>query len=126
MGVRVSEINCRGVSSMHTTGKLASYGRRYTSSTRSMSAAKSALHCGGITQPTRRHGLRAFFLAPAAPSRAKRCRCSRVPPRGPLRTPFGRLAATQRDQPRLELAVRLAQVLGTTPLRAMVEIRVRG
>ena len=88
-----------------------------------MPATKSALYCGGITQPTRRHGLRSFFNTRRTVSCdtlsidiAQLHHSVRQQAQRPLRMPCGRLSTTERDQPRFELAVRLAQVPGTAAL----------
>src|SRR6266851_102149 len=68
-GARTSAINCLLHSSMHTSGRLGSCGRWYTSNTSSIAATNSADGAVGKHQPFFNHGLSSFFLASAAQSR---------------------------------------------------------
>src|SRR5271155_1488804 len=65
-GSRTSAINCLLHSSMHTSGRLGSCGRWYTSNTSSIAATNSADGAVGKHQPFFNHGLSSFFLASAA------------------------------------------------------------
>jgi hypothetical protein len=52
------------VSSMHTCGRLGSYGRWYTSSTSSIACTNAAFCSGGMQKRSTRQGLSSFFFQP--------------------------------------------------------------
>ena len=110
---RTSPVNCREVSSKHTTGRSGWYACWYRSSTSSIRATNSPLTLG-IHHSFFCHGLSSFFehlahrLQGDAIGKLQLHRLVGQQLECPVRVPFRRGAARNGDQVRFLLAVQLA------------------